>query len=177
MSTNTTETNAPTVATPTVLRAEIDTDLNPKFNGDYFSQPVGVETHIKSGKMLIERKGDELWLGGKKVILCHFSLQDDGEWTSVDEHRVEIASKSLLNGCVLDFLHEHTDFIPESWKKDEDHIFLIILFLGTVYYHADGKLYAHGFYRINGAWLRCINQMDQASLKSLRIPLLEEPVS
>lgn len=129
------QSNASTVATQTVLRAEIDTDLDPKLPFD----GAKVEHHAKMGKVTIERRGDELRIDDRKVILHRSDRQQNGELIYGYELREELSGKSVLNACVLDFLLEHTNFFPESWKNDEAGN--AIFFWGTVYRFGSGNTY------------------------------------
>lgn len=47
------------------------------------------------------------------------------------ELRKELAGKPVMNACVLDFLLEHRDLIPEEWKDKK------VFFWGTIYQSLD----------------------------------------
>ncbi len=173
MSTDLIQTDASTVATPTVLRAEIDTDLDPGLAFDGYE----VEFHAKGGRVIIERRGEELWINGRKVILYRSDEQQKGAWICGYRLREELSGKPILNACILDFLLEHTGFIPESWKKDREDRILCIFFPGTAYRRSDGSVCYRCLYFQDGMWRRSFGWLDVGFGSNFPMALLEEPVS
>lgn len=133
---------------PATLKAEIDTDLDPKLPFD----GAKIEKHEKGGKVTIERRGDELFVGGKSVVLHRSDRQQNGKWIRGHDLCEELTGKPVLNACVLDFLLENTSFIPDSWKKDDDGNTIYIFFWGTIYRDSHGHLYVRYLYWSGGAW-------------------------
>ncbi len=140
----------PTLFTAPTLRAEVDTDLDPQLP---FEGAI-IDTHIKMGTVVIERRGDELWINGRKVGLHLSERQLNGRSLKGYELREELTGKPVLNACILDFLIAHTGFIPESWKKDVAGNTSYIYFWGTIYRLAGGNLCVRSLFWFGGAWNR-----------------------
>lgn len=71
-----------------------------------------IVAHVRIGrKATIERRGDELYVAGSKVVLLR-----DGQVGGIP-----------LNACVLDFLVKNGHFVPDSWKAH------CVYFPGTEY--------------------------------------------
>lgn len=93
------QSNAQTVATQTVgLRKEVG--------------PYGTV-------FTIEKRGDELWINGKKVILCRADCQKKDVPAYFLEILRELAGKQTLTFEVFNFLLKNTEFLPDSWKQQE----------------------------------------------------------
>lgn len=134
---------------PAMLKAEIDdTNLEPKLPFD----GAGIEKHVKMGKVTIERRGGELWVNDKKVVLHRSDRQQNGRWIRGHELREELTGKPVLNACIIDFLLEHPEFIPDAWKKDDAGNTIYIFFWGTVYRNSDGFLCVRYLGWRGGAW-------------------------
>lgn len=114
---------------PKVLEAYIELGGNP---GLPFETAL-VEKHNGGGRVKIEKRADGLYLGGKKVIFKWVSRQLNGKCLTGIELRLELTGQLVLNACVLDFLLDHTEFIPDDWKVDEAGNTIYIFFWGTIY--------------------------------------------
>jgi len=69
--------------------------------------------------------------------------------------REKLKDQPVLNATVLDYLWEHQDQIPESWKeRDKDGNIKFIYFWGTIFRDSVGGLYVRGVYFLGGAWGR-----------------------
>jgi hypothetical protein len=102
---------------------------------------VAKDGHKKMGKDVpLERRGDDLYLNGKKIVF-RLSEQQKGGYIKGEELRKELQDKVVLNANVLDYLLAHPDLIPESWKKDERGNTRFIYFWGTIYRDSSGSLY------------------------------------
>ncbi|QQG45239.1 MAG: hypothetical protein HYW89_04565 [Candidatus Sungiibacteriota bacterium] len=76
--------------------------------------------------------------------------QKDGRIVRGDKLRKIIETEPVLTDNWLDFLLEHPEFIPESWKGKA------IFFWGTGYRHPDGGLYVRFLSFSVGLWYwRC----------------------
>ena len=97
----------------------IDCDVDP-----YCPPGWAVEEHRKAGKLQWSEDFVQLW------------LSDEQQCGAIQgtELREELADMSVLNACVLDWLLEHPDLIPEEWKNNS------IFFWGTIYRYSDGEL-------------------------------------
>lgn len=98
----------------------IDCDADP-FLPDGWS----VESHRKGGQWNWDSEQIELWLSGE---------QKNGWVSKGNALRIELANQPVLNACVLDYLLEHPELIPEEWKGK------FVFFWGTIYHDASGSL-------------------------------------
>jgi hypothetical protein len=132
----------------TVLKAEIDTDIDPiiPFIG------AKIKTNIKSGKVAIERRYGDLWVGGKKVIPHLSPCQKNGVCVKGDVLYKELVGRPVLSACILDFLLDHTDFIPESWEGKGLGSSRYIWFWGTMYCDFADRLCVRCLYRGSVGW-------------------------
>ena len=103
-------------------------------------EPEGweVRKHKKGGVVKIERRGDDLYLGEKKVELYLSRCQCDGEVIKGGKLQEEVSRKGALNACVLDYLLAHPELIPDSWKVNKDGKNISIFFWGTTYFEKNG---------------------------------------
>lgn len=62
-----------------------------------------------------------------------------------------------LSSVVLDYLWEHQDQIPESWKEKKDGYIQFIYFWGTIFRSAGGSLCVQCVFWEDGAWRRNYN--------------------
>lgn len=110
------------------------------FSADPF-MPDGwsVEEHQKGKVAKLERKGDDLYLDGKKIEFWLSSEQKRGVITG-NILRAKLKGKPVLNANLLDHLLKNPHLIPEAWKKDENGNTRYIFFWGTIYRGADGNL-------------------------------------
>lgn len=125
-------------------------------NGDKPFIPDGwkLESHKKTGKQKLTRDGDNLFLDGKKIDFFLSPNQGEGrKSTKGDKLRKELEGKPVLNACVLDYLREHPELIPESWKVDEKGRTRYIFFWGTIYRYPDGGLYVRYLCWHDGQWV------------------------
>lgn len=133
-----------------VLRAEIDTDVNPSlpFKG------ARIAKHARVGKITIELRADGcLYINGKKVVLFRSERQLNGREVKGYELRTELDGLPVLSASILDFLKAHREFIPEEWKeRDENGNIIFIYFWGTEYSVSDGGLYVRCLSWNVGAW-------------------------
>lgn len=111
-----------------------------------------VESHQETGDLKLTRDGDNLFLDGKKIDFFLSPNQAEGKSIKGDKLRKELEGKPVLNACVLDYLREHPDLIPESWKVDEKGRTRYIFFWRTIYRVSGGDLYVRYLYWHGGRW-------------------------
>ena len=132
-----------------ILKEIIDTDPDPCL-------PFGdakIEKHARVGKVTIELRIDGcLYLDGKKVVLFRSERQMIGRGVKGYELLTELDNQPVLSASILDFLMSHQEFIPESWKKDENGNTIFIFFWGTEYRDSDGSFYVRCLYWNKGTW-------------------------
>jgi hypothetical protein len=122
------------------------------FGADPFL-PAGckVEEHQKGKVAKLERKGDDVYLDGKKIEFWLSSEQKRGVITG-NTLRAKLAGKPVLNANMLDYLLKNPHLIPEVWKKDENGNTRYVFFWGTVYRSTAGNLYVRCLYWFGGRW-------------------------
>lgn len=96
-----------------------------------------VEEHKKSGKVKWTKELIELYLSAG---------QQNGKCIQGHELRKELASKPVLNACVLDYLLAHLELIPEEWKGK------YVFFWGTIYRYSADRLFVRVLYWRGGRW-------------------------
>jgi hypothetical protein len=80
------------------------------------------------------------WTWNPSEVSLYLTDQQKKGTIRGDELCNELTDKKVLNVCVLDYLLEHPQLIPESWKKDEEGNTRFIFFWGTIYRNSDGDL-------------------------------------
>lgn len=112
---------------------------------------LSLEEHERGTVVKLEKKGDELFVDGKKLELYLPRKQKKGsiEGTKL---RKELKDKPVLNACILDYLLEHTELIPESWKKDAGGNTCYLFFWGTIYRGSGGGLGVRCLWWGGGGW-------------------------
>ena len=131
------------------------------FSADPF-MPDGwsVEEHQKGKVAKLERKGDDLYLDGKKIEFWLSSEQKRGVITG-NILRAKLKGKPVLNANLLDHLLKNPHLIPEAWKKDENGNTRYIFFWGTIYRDAVGDLFVRYLYWYGDRWVwHCIWLVD-----------------
>jgi len=123
----------------------VDCDADPTIPSDY---NWTIERHIKSGKVRLERRGDTLYVDGKKVIL-HLVKQQTRNGVILGHELCKELEKGklvLLSANLLDYLLEHPELIPDTWKGKA------VFFWGTVYRGSDGSLNVRYLGWDDGGW-------------------------
>jgi hypothetical protein len=122
----------------------------------------GAVVHNKpkgKGWVEVKRKGNELFVDGKKVILP-LSEKQKGDKTVVGTELLkELEKKPVLHPNIMDALCEHPHLIPDSWKQNEEKETLYIFFWDVVLRDSDGNLYVRYFFWFVGAWFRSYRRL------------------
>lgn len=116
-----------------------------------FTEAAVIE-HKGTDVVRLERRGDDLYLDGKKVELHLSPGQKKGRIGGYDLRKY-LETKPVLNAAVLDYLLAHPELIPESWKRDEEGNTRYIFFWGTIYRNAGGDLYVRYLCWFVGCWV------------------------
>lgn len=74
--------------------------------------------------------------------------------------RERLKGKKCLDGALLDYLFEHKELIPDSWKKDEEGNTRYIFFWGTIYRDFDGFLCIRYLCWNGGGWRWFLRWLD-----------------
>jgi hypothetical protein len=87
--------------------------------------------------MNIEKRGDDLYLDGRKIFLLNRrSLWGDTTPEPLTEQTVGtldklVGGRAVLGDDVLDHLLRHPRIIPKSWRRSKQGENLMIFFMGT----------------------------------------------
>lgn len=154
--------------TDALLRAEIDTNIDPRMprNGAITSTydrqgSVVIEAHRRQGKVIIEKRDDGLYVNEKKIILYR-SINQRGDCIDGNLLRVELESQEIQSASILDFLLDNREYIPEEWKnlcKNCDAFF--IFFWATIYKDMDGNLLVRSLANDDGEIEECSTFLDR----------------
>ena len=122
---------------------------------------VWPKSSSKKGWVKVERRGDDLHVGGRKVIL-HL---EDGQKTGYilgSDLRKALEGKDVLHPNILDALFDNFHLIPESWKQDEQGRTLsIFFFLAVVDFRASGGgLCVRCLFWGGGQWRQGLCRLD-----------------
>lgn len=119
-------------------------------NRDKFSAApnLEVEAHRDCGTMQLESRDGKLLVNGRGVIRHLSPSQKDGKTIRGFELREELKNEPTLCTCVLAYLYEHQELIPESWKSGPTFFWATIL-------RGDDRLSVACLYRINRFHRRC----------------------
>jgi hypothetical protein len=123
------------------MKATINLDATPRLKGNpnqlggTWLDAQNILHHNGGGNVEIQKNGNDLYVGGRKVVFHNFSHQKEGRCLRRDDYPQFVEEikqmKNALNACVLDFLIENQDFLPENWGyfRSAEHI----LFCGTLF--------------------------------------------
>jgi hypothetical protein len=97
------------------------------------------EVHHGDGVVKLERREDDLYLGGKKISLFLSKKQQPGGSVDGYDLRKELEKRDgNLSAKVLDYLVDHPEFWPESWKKDKYGKTIRVFFWNDIFRSLDG---------------------------------------
>ncbi len=96
----------------------------------------------KSGVVKIEKRGDDLYLDGKKIELFRSAGQEGDRYIIGHKLREELEAKGgNVGGSILDHLVAHPELWPENWKKDDQGNTIYVYFWDDIFRRSDGRLY------------------------------------
>lgn len=98
------------------------------------------QKHQKGKAAKLARRGDGLYLDGRKIEFRLSRSQREIGIIGGNELRKEVARLPALNANVLDFLLKNPHLIPDSWKTDTVGNTLHVYFWGTIYRNSGGDL-------------------------------------
>ena len=104
------------------------------------------EEHHLCGTMQLEKRDGHLFLNGKKVERYFSPNQKGSKVIQGHNLRKELANQSTLCACVLDYLIQHIELIPEEWKQG------VTYFWGTIFRDPDGDLSVAYLCWYGGRW-------------------------
>jgi hypothetical protein len=119
-----------------------------------------VEEHKKGKVAKLERRGDELYLDGKKIELWLSKPQKKGNVIGGNDLRKEVSKRSVINANLPEYLLKNPHLIPDAWKKDEKGNTIYIFFWGTVCRFSDGRLDVRYLYWDGGKWTMYYGWLD-----------------
>ncbi len=93
------------------------------------------EEHKSRGTMELEKRADgQLYINGRKVERHLSPNQKNDNVVNGNKLREELESDPVLCACVLGYLLQYTEFIPEDWKAGST------FFWGTIFRYRRGNL-------------------------------------
>lgn len=104
-----------------------------------------------SGWVTVERKGDELFVDDRKVILFLTEEQKKGPHQGHKQRKL-LEGKLVLHPNILDALFANLHLIPEAWKQDGEGRTRYIFFWSVGYRNSDGYLFVRCLYWAGGRW-------------------------
>lgn len=124
-----------------------------------------IEFQVGSGWVKVEKRNDELYVNGHRVILYLSEHQGIGNMVLGYEIRKDLLNKPVLHPNIMDALVENPHLIPENWKKG-----LFVFFWGAVFNNAHGRLcvrdlnfngerWCQGYDWLGGVW----SELDPAA--------------
>lgn len=106
-----------------------------------------LEVHRGSGIAKLERRGDDLYLDGKKINLFLSKKQKVGSIGGHDLRKEVEKRGDNVSAKVLDYLVDHPELWPESWKKDKGGNTVYVFFWDDIFRRSGG-----GFCVRCGCW-------------------------
>lgn len=94
------------------------------------SEQKPIQRHHRSGTVLLERRGDDLYADGKKITLYFSPRQKNEQGLSLEELNKELHGRKLPNVNLIYALFDNQGMVPEPWKN-----FGVIYCLGTLWHH------------------------------------------
>jgi len=105
------------------------------------------EEYWNCGTMELEKRADgQLYVSGRKVERYLHPDQKDSGVIYSHKLRKELSGHPILCTCVLDYLLEHTELIPEDWRSD------YTFFWGTIFRDPNDRLYVACLYWNGRRW-------------------------
>lgn len=115
----------------------IDADIDPKL-------PFPGAT-VEENKLM----GKIEW--NPKKFEFHLEPEQKTGYIIGNELRKRLEGKHVVNAAFMDYLAEHPDLVPDSWKKDEQGRTRYIYAWGTIFRNSGGSLYVRCWYWDDGA--------------------------
>lgn len=100
-----------------------------------------LEVHRGEGIVKLERRGDDLYLDGKKINIFLSKKQKGGSIGGHDLRKELEKRGDNVSAKVLDYLVDHPELWPESWKKDKGGNTNYVFFWDDIFRDSGGNLY------------------------------------
>jgi len=108
---------------------------------------LGADPFIPEGWEKVQHQSEGLWTWNPEEVELFISPeQTKGGRIQGHKLRKLLVGKRVLNANVLDYLLEHQELIPESWKGG------YTFFFGTIYRGLDGKLCVRCIFEGGSKW-------------------------
>lgn len=92
-------------------------------------------------------------------MVLHLEPEQKIRYISGTEMRTRMEGKGM-SAAVLDYLIEHPEETPESWKENENGDINFIFFWGTIYRDSDGRLCVRYWCFHEGRWQSDYDWLD-----------------
>lgn len=114
------------------IRAEINLSAGPILPGsNYWYENAGTERD--RGMKTIELRNDELWIDGRRLIFVKDEGQVERNISAGFRILKTLKGRAIQPASLGDFLLQHPEFFPESWKVDENGKPKNIYFWATIF--------------------------------------------
>ncbi len=100
-------------------RMMVDLDATPDWRATESEPGKPVRRHHRGGTVLLERRGDDLYADGKKLVLYFSPRQKAEEDITHEELDRELRGRKLPNVNLIYALFDNRHMIPEPWTKIE----------------------------------------------------------
>jgi len=117
-----------------------------------------VETNKNGGWVTVQKRANNLYVDGRKVILHQFECQKDDKVVDVDQIYGQVMKLPVLHPNIMDALCEHHHLIPDDWKKDNNGNAISIYFWAVTYL-SDGIVGVRYLYHYNCNWFTSSNYL------------------
>ena len=118
------------VLSDTIIMVNLDAAPRLPFDG------AQIEKNDGGGWVKVEKRKDELYVDGRKVILRIIERQKNGKTIRGYELHDELSGELVLHPNILDALREHLNLIPKKWRNAG-----CIFFWGAIFRSSGGNLY------------------------------------
>lgn len=98
----------------------------------------------KSGVVKLERRGDDLYLDGKKIELFLSEKQKKDVHGGHDLRKELEVKGGNVSATILDHLVAHPELWPENWKKDNQGNTIFVYFWDDIFCYSGGRLCVRG---------------------------------
>jgi len=121
------------VPSPVPVQHQFDSDLSPRVPRGFSLKGKATE-HRNMGMVALELRDGTLYANRQEIVRHISPSQLNGKGIEGHKLREELRTKTVLNACVRDYLFDHPEIIPESWKEGATY------FWGTIFRDSVGFL-------------------------------------
>jgi len=110
----------------------------------------------------VEKRGDELWVDNRRVILYWNNGQKNSERIVGNVLYVDFYNKkTALHPNIMDALAKFPHLIPEEWKRGENYDHRDVFFWGVTFKSPEGNVFVRYLCLGDGQWRRDYRYLDR----------------